>query len=225
MQIYLSRHGQRVGPFALEEINRQLAAGALSPSDLGWSETSPGWKPLLSFVGVIMPGAASSTAAPISMATPVMWGAPKYAGFWIRTVAYLIDVFIVTIFALVIATLFRRSPGEPATPSLAGSILQLILFLIYMPALWASPMQATAGQRICRLRVIDAEEGNGISFGRSLLRALAMVLSGLLLGIGYIMVAFTERKRGLHDMIAGTCVVKDSLTGRWLSEARANLGR
>jgi uncharacterized RDD family membrane protein YckC len=41
-----------------------------------------------------------------------------------------------------------------------------------------------------------------------------MMLSGLILGIGFLMAAFTERKQGLHDMIAGTYVVKDSLIGR-----------
>jgi uncharacterized RDD family membrane protein YckC len=42
-----------------------------------------------------------------------------------------------------------------------------------------------------------------------------MMLSGLIFGIGFIMIAFTERKRGLHDMIADTCVVKDSPVDRW----------
>jgi uncharacterized RDD family membrane protein YckC len=225
MEIYLSQGGERVGPYALEEINRRLAAGTLNPSDLGWSETSPGWKPLVSFVGVIMPGGASSTPLPLRIATPIAGHTRRYAGFWVRTAAYLIDAFIVVIFALVIATLFRRSPEEPVTPSGVGAILQLLIFIVYMPALWSSPMQATIGQRICVLRVIHAIDGGGISFARGLLRFLEMVLSGLFLGIGFIMVAFTERKRGLHDMIADTCVVKDSPVDRWLTEARANLAK
>jgi uncharacterized RDD family membrane protein YckC len=77
-----------------------------------------------------------------------------------------------------------------------------------MPALWSSPMQATAGQRICGLRIIPAIGGK-MSFARGLLRVFAMVLSALIFGAGFIMAAFTERKRGLHDMIAGTYVVKD----------------
>jgi uncharacterized RDD family membrane protein YckC len=215
MQIYLSRHGQRVGPFTLEEINRQLASGTLSAADLGWSESSPGWKPILSFTGVIMPGGASSTAAPVSLATPIAWGLPEYAGFWLRAWAFLIDTVIVMIFALAIGTILRRSPSEPLTPSASGAIAQALFLLLYMPVLWASPMQATAGQRICRVRVVDGISSEGISFGQGLLRLMAMALSGLLLGIGFLMAAFTERKRGLHDMLADTCVIKDSLTGRW----------
>jgi uncharacterized RDD family membrane protein YckC len=220
MQIYLSRHGERIGPYSLEEINHQLAAGTLTAADLGWSESSPGWKPILSFAGVIMPGGASSTAALIGIATPITFGLPEYAGFWIRVAAHLIDAIILAIFILTIALFFKRKPEDGSDLSVAATILQIVLLVVYMPALWASPMQATAGQRICRLRVVQGTDGNPISFGRGLLRVLGMIISGMLLGIGYLMVAFTERKRGLHDMLADTCVVKDSFLARFVSAAR-----
>jgi uncharacterized RDD family membrane protein YckC len=208
MEIYLSRDGERTGPYSLEEVNRQLATGRLTPYDLGWSETSPGWKPLLSFAGVIVPGGASSTPVSIGIATPVRFGLPEYAGFWIRGWALLIDAIILGIFALVIAMWFKPATEEGYGPSAFGAALQILLVLIYMPALWCLPMQATAGQRICGLRVIDAIDGSRISFVRGVLRVLAMTLSGLILGIGFLMAAFTERKRALHDILAGTCVVK-----------------
>ena len=208
MEIYISRDGERIGPYSLEEINRQLAAGTLIPQDLGWSESSPGWKPLLSFVGVIVPGGASSTAVPTSLATPVTFGLPEYAGFWIRGWALMIDAVIVGTFALLISMWLKFASDESVGPVALAPILQTLLVWIYMPALWFSPMQATAGQRICRLRVVDAMDGGRITFMRGLLRVLGMTLSGLILGIGFLMAAFTERKRALHDIIAGTCVVK-----------------
>jgi len=208
MEIYISRDGERIGPYSLEEINRQLAAGTLIPQDLGWSESSPGWKPLLSFVGVIVPGGASSTAVPTGLATPVTFGLPEYAGFWIRGWALMIDAVIVGTFALLIAMWLKFASAESVGPVTLAPILQTLLVWIYMPALWFSPMQATAGQRICRLRVVDAMDGGRITFMRGLLRVLGMTLSGLILGIGFLMAAFTERKRALHDIIAGTCVVK-----------------
>jgi len=208
MEIYISRDGERIGPYSLEEINRKLAAGTLIPQDLGWSESSPGWKPLLSFVGVIVPGGASSTAVPTSLATPVTFGLPEYAGFWIRGWALMIDAVIVGTFALLIAMWLKFASAESVGPVALAPILQTLLVWIYMPALWFSPMQATAGQRICRLRVVDAMDGGRITFMRGLLRVLGMTLSGLILGIGFLMAAFTERKRALHDIIAGTCVVK-----------------
>ena len=208
MQLYITRDGQRSGPYSLEEVNRQLAAGTLSPVDQAWSEGSPGWKPLLGFPGVIMPGGASSTAMPIGLATPVVPGPIKYAGFWIRVVAYIIDVLILGMGLWIIGLLFQRSPEEAGGFSAIGGILQIVLGFLYMPVLWSSPMQATIGQKICGLRVIRPG-GNGISFERGIARALAMILSGMLLFIGYLMVAFTERKQGLHDILAGTYVVKD----------------
>ena len=214
MEIYLSRGGERTGPYSLEAVNRQLAAGTLTPHDLGWSETSPGWKPLLSFAGVIVPGGASSTAVPIGIAKPITFGLPQHAGFWRRSLAFMIDAIILGIFALIIAIWFKLRAEQGSGQSALSAGLQLALILIYMPALWASPMQATVGQRICALRVIDAIDGGRVSFMRGLLRVLGMMLSGLILGIGFLMAAFTERKQGLHDMIAGTYVVKDPLIGR-----------
>ena len=214
MEIYLSRGGERTGPYSLEAVNRQLAAGTLTPHDLGWSETSPGWKPLLSFAGVIVPGGASSTPVPIGIAKPITFGLPQHAGFWRRSLAFMIDAIILGIFALIIAIWFKLRAEQGSGQSTLSAGLQLALILIYMPAFWASPMQATAGQRICALRVIDAIDGGRVSFMRGLLRVLGMMLSGLILGIGFLMAAFTERKQGLHDMIAGTYVVKDSLIGR-----------
>jgi uncharacterized RDD family membrane protein YckC len=142
------------------------------------------------------------------MATPMRFGAPEYAGFWIRALALLIDAIILGVFALVIALTFQRSAGEGSGPSLLGALLQLALLFIYMPALWASPMHATAGQRLCGLKVIPATGGK-MSFPRGVLRVLAMILSGLIFGIGFIMAGLTERKRALHDKITGTFVVKD----------------
>jgi uncharacterized RDD family membrane protein YckC len=55
--------------------------------------------------------------------------------------------------------------------------------------------------------IVTDNEGNRLSFGRATGRWLAKILSVLILWIGLIMIGFTERKQGLHDMIAGTLVV------------------
>jgi len=71
----------------------------------------------------------------------------------------------------------------------------------------SSVRQATIGKGILGLRVTDLD-GNRITFLRAAIRDLAKIISAFILLIGFIMVAFTERKQGLHDMIAGTLVVK-----------------
>lgn len=52
MQIHIARDGQPVGPFSLEEVNRQLATGTLSLSDQAWYEGAAGWAPLSQVPGV-----------------------------------------------------------------------------------------------------------------------------------------------------------------------------
>jgi uncharacterized RDD family membrane protein YckC len=56
--------------------------------------------------------------------------------------------------------------------------------------------------------IVTDLEGRRIGFGRATGRYFAKILSALILGIGFLMVAFTQRKQGLHDMIAGTLVVR-----------------
>lgn len=209
MQIYIKRHGQRVGPFSLAEVNRQLAGGSLNPSEQAWYEGAPGWKPVFSIAGVILPGAASASARPIGIATPNPPKSPIYAGFWIRAVALFLDSVILAIPIGILWFVFWPDPSDPGSGNLffaASAVVGLKIF--YFAGLWASPMQATLGQKMCGLRVISDRDDPRITFSRAVGRLFAMALSSLTLGIGYIMAAFTERKRALHDMIAGTCVVK-----------------
>ena len=70
----------------------------------------------------------------------------------------------------------------------------------------ASDVQATLGKLVIGAKVVDAN-GEKLTFGRATGRYFAKYISTLLLLVGHVMVAFDERKRGLHDMIAGTCVV------------------
>ncbi len=55
---------------------------------------------------------------------------------------------------------------------------------------------------------ITTVDGEPIDFGRALLRYIGYLASGLTLGIGFLIIAFNREKRGLHDYIAGTVVVK-----------------
>lgn len=207
MQVYVRKDEERFGPFSLEEVNRQLATGTLNPSDEAWFEGAPGWRALSSITGVIMPGGASSTAAPISIATPTTVGSTSYAGFWIRTLAYVIDSLILLVVSEIILLLLKALPGDNALTF--GALIALLICFSYMPTFWSSSMQATIGQMICGLKVMNAITGGKISLPRALGRWLALLLAMAILFVGVIMAAFTERKRGLHDILAGTYVVKD----------------
>jgi uncharacterized RDD family membrane protein YckC len=86
-------------------------------------------------------------------------------------------------------------------------IIALIIVIFYFPYLESSPRQATIGKQLLGMKVVDLE-GKRITFKKAFLRAISCFLNFLTLYVGYLMVAFTKRKQGLHDKIAGTVVVK-----------------
>ena len=120
----------------------------------------------------------------------------EYAGFWRRIAAYLVDALILAIPNIILS----RIGG-------AGSLAVIVVDWIYFAYQESSPAQATFGKRALGVKVTNTE-GNPISFGRATGRYFAKILSVLTLLIGVIMIAFTSKKQGLHDMIAGTLVVK-----------------
>ena len=71
----------------------------------------------------------------------------------------------------------------------------------------SSSLQATLGKMIFGMKVMDLN-GNRISFARATGRHFAKYISSAILFVGYIMAGFTERKQALHDMLAGTLVIR-----------------
>ena len=118
----------------------------------------------------------------------------NYAGFWIRFVAYLIDVIIIMIPGMLII-----SAGLP-------SLLNLILGLAYFIYFPSSEYMATPGKMALGLIITD-EHGNRIGAGTAAVRYIGIIIASLPLGIGLFIIGFTEKRMGLHDMIARTRVV------------------
>jgi uncharacterized RDD family membrane protein YckC len=139
-----------------------------------------------------------------------MDAAREYVGFWPRVLAHIIDNavlfligFIISLVMLLYWVLFsqRFIPKEELTP-----IVFLTDFSYYM-ILWLKK-QATVGKMVIHAIIIDAKTG-GIPTTRQFAgRYFAMILSALPLGLGFIWVAFDKQKRGWHDILAGTLVVK-----------------
>jgi uncharacterized RDD family membrane protein YckC len=161
-------------------------------------------------------GSAAPPPPPVWDANPV--GQPTgYGGFWIRFVAYLLDGILLNIAFWIIAAILGISliPTDPATADPAdymgemGSfeLAALVVTWLYFALMESSARGATIGKMILGLRVVD-DQGARISFLRATGRFFAKFISGIILLIGYIMAAFTDRKRALHDIIAGTLVVK-----------------
>jgi uncharacterized RDD family membrane protein YckC len=138
-------------------------------------------------------------------------GALNYAGFWIRVGAKLLDGIILGILFLPPIFYFAfKSTADPKSG--AFQIFQLLAQLVYMAAniayqvFFLGKYGATPGKMACGLRVITADGGK-ISYGRATGRAFAEILSGMICYIGYLIVAFDDQKRALHDHICNTRVI------------------
>lgn len=96
--------------------------------------------------------------------------------------------------------------AEAARSSAASSVSAVVTWLYYA-LMESSARQATLGKMALGIIVTDIE-GRRIGFGKATGRHFAKILSALILGIGFLMVAFTQRKQGLHDILAGTLVIR-----------------
>jgi uncharacterized RDD family membrane protein YckC len=136
--------------------------------------------------------------------------ADLYAGFWKRFLAALIDGVILMISGVVIGATFGlvygATTGTTAGAEFLGQIIGIILGWLYSALLESSTKQATLGKMALGIKVTDLV-GNPISFGKASGRHFAKIISTLIIFIGFVMVAFTERKQGLHDMMSGCLVV------------------
>jgi predicted Zn finger-like uncharacterized protein len=150
-----------------------------------------------------------------AQAAPSAASLPK-AGFWIRFVAFLVDSLLVSAgqaalgFALSATIgLIGSLPGEEGAIAiavvgwLAGSILGVLYWVLFTGYCGQTP-----GKMAVRVKVIRTD-GSPITYGRAFLReTLGKFLSGIILGVGYFMIAFDAQKQGLHDKIADTYVIK-----------------
>ena len=139
----------------------------------------------------------------------------SFGGFWIRVLAYLIDSVLLWIANVILGMAFIGGysvfpdPNNPAATGFAtsGTLLSLALGWLYFALMESSKHQATLGKRALNLRVTGLN-GERISFANATGRYFSKIVSALILCIGFIMVAFTAKKQGLHDMMAGTYVEK-----------------
>jgi len=140
-----------------------------------------------------------------------------YGGFWIRVVAFIVDVILVRAVAWPVSMIFSLGGlgmmggfphGALGLHLFGGGVVFILVIFgswLYEAFMLSSPYQATLGKMIFGMKVTDLY-GNRISFAGATGRHFAKWLSGMILGVGYIMVGITERKQGLHDMLAGTLV-------------------
>ncbi|PLY02029.1 MAG: hypothetical protein C0623_04575 [Desulfuromonas sp.] len=140
---------------------------------------------------------------------------PK-AGFWIRVAAALVDGIILLVVQVILSILLGliavsvgsgvNAQGQAALSlvyTLFGTALSMAYYVFFTGYSGQTP-----GKMAVRIKVIRVD-GEEIGFGRAFFReVLGKFVSGIILGIGYLMVAFDSQKQGLHDRIASTYVIK-----------------
>lgn len=236
MEIWIGRDGERHGPYKEDDVRQWLRTGQVSPKDLAWYEGLADWQPLSVLFPdetVAMPPAQATDHphAALDAPLPRMTTAAleDFAGFWKRVGAYILDAILLYLPNLLImkmmggdaaqATLKQALLAAPADQQAmlaayehfyssigVAIVMTTVLAWLYFAICESSAWQATVGKLALGIRVTDLQ-GSRISFPRALGRYPAKLLSTLILGIGFLMVAWTHRKQGLHDLIAGTLVL------------------
>jgi len=174
------------------------------------------------------PGAGASpavAAAPVYTPQAQVFAQPapqfRYAGFWRRFVALIIDGIVFTplliiffvssgLFGLLSGAGYRDMEGFGAALLGVGIFAGLLVLLagnwLYHTMMESSRYEGTLGKMALGIKVTDLN-GNRISFARANGRFFGKWVSGAVMNIGYLMAAFTVQKQALHDMLAGTLVV------------------
>jgi uncharacterized RDD family membrane protein YckC len=139
-----------------------------------------------------------------------------FAGYGERLVAYIVDAIIVTIVIVIVAIIgglviaggaLTGGAGAAIGGSFALVIAIFVVTIGYFPFFWARG-GATPGMKMFGLIVVRDVDGGPISGGQAVLRLVGYWVSGLVFYLGYIWVFVDKRRRGWHDLIAGTVVVQ-----------------
>jgi len=136
--------------------------------------------------------------------------ATRYAGFWRRLAAWLLDtVLVAAVFICALLVWSGISGHQSAWDSPATAVLIAgVASSAFILGLWLNArLQGTPGKLLMGCQVVDADTGLRISLGKSLRRGLAMLLSALPAGLGFLSIGWNRRRQGFHDRLSGTLVV------------------
>jgi uncharacterized RDD family membrane protein YckC len=139
---------------------------------------------------------------------------PRYEGLVTRGIAFAIDAAVIDVVAVVVAggvalALSVLSLSEDSLDTVliaAGSLLFLAWSVGYFVTFWSTTGQ-TPGSRLMRIMVCSADDVSILRPRRAALRFACMVLAAIPVLAGFLPILFDDRRRGLHDMLAGTVVV------------------
>ena len=243
MNWFYAEGSQQKGPVSDNDLAALLREGAIKPETLLWREGQPDWQPL----SRLRPDLLAGSGAPV-LGGVVVGGQGKdllvqqmregamspqtnpyglrYAGFWIRVAAKLIDGIVAMVVTVPVMALLAGGAGlfsqdfvekmnndDPEAMGAflafyAGILLTSVLFQLLYNSIMVWKWGGTVGKLAVGVKVVTVES-QPLSFGRAFGRAAADMINNFICnGLTYLMVAFDEpEKRGLHDHICSTRVV------------------
>ncbi|MBS3146835.1 RDD family protein [Candidatus Woesearchaeota archaeon] len=125
----------------------------------------------------------------------------EYAGFWYRLSASFWDLIILGIPNLLFNILIVYFLEMNALIYLVNLIF--LILILYLDGIRGG----TPGKKILGLKIVN-KSNKYVGIPTAILRYIGKIISTLILGIGYLMIAWHPKKQGLHDRIAGTYVIK-----------------
>lgn len=130
----------------------------------------------------------------------------EYAGFWIRFVAMLIDTVAVSVVIAVIYIL-TATLGSVDFKSIEGIVDIAVIAIVIAMWVWFG---ATPGKMVLNLTIIDEVTGKPPSFLKCIIRYVGFLLAIMMLFVGVLWIFFDTKKKGFHDHLAGTAVIKNN---------------
>lgn len=126
----------------------------------------------------------------------------RYAGFWIRFLAAIIDGIILTIIGLLVGA--GTIEGFVVDVDFVGwrSLIPIVYFLVFWIALGATPGKLALG-----LKIIETD-GKKLRWTKAILRFIGSIVSTFIIFLGFIWIGIDKKKQGWHDKIADTYVIR-----------------
>lgn len=134
----------------------------------------------------------------------------EFGGFWQRLGATLVDAILIVLITFPVLWMIYGNAyfdSDKVIQGPADFVISYVLPLVATITLWHR-FRATPGKMALGLVVVDAKTGQAPSMGQCVGRYFAYILSTIPLCLGFFWVAFDAKKRGWHDMLAGTVVIK-----------------
>ena len=134
----------------------------------------------------------------------------KYVGFWKRTVAVLVDTFLIILVTLPILIWvygIEYLNNEHMEKGSFDFIINYVFPTIAVILLWKY-YQATPGKMIFKATIVDARTGGKPSLRQLIIRYLGYIISTTPLCLGFFWIAFDKKKQSFHDKLANTVVIQ-----------------